>query len=214
MNHQQDRPLLLLTLLEPWRLEQPPVHRLTLRTFEPEVAARVQSLPLQPACGEARELRSGGLRVSAQARVETVEHEDVVRGRQRRARVEKTAIREWLDRRRGARGRDLAWGAKLCRKCGVGRRCGRGLGHGEGEDLGSRVVNGSEEHGLVVARELGGEGPAQSSNNFGGKSLRAYRNRPDSTVPVLSEGILDVLLEIVNHELGTAMGQQTIRSSF
>ena len=66
---------------------------------------------------------------------------------------------------------------------------------------------------IVVARELGGEGPAQSWNNFGGKSLLAYRNGPDGAVPVLSEGILDVLLEIVNHELGTTRGQPTVGNS-
>ena len=126
------------------------MYLLTLRALEPEVAALVQALALEPARREARELLDFGLA----ALVEAAEREDVVRARERRAREDEAAVRERLDRGRGAGRRDLAWGAELCGKGRVARGAGRRLGDREGEDLDARVVVGGEEDGLVIVREL------------------------------------------------------------
>ena len=150
MYRQQDRPFLLLALLESRRLQQPPMHLLPLRALEPEVAALVQALALEPARREAREL----LELVLAALVEAAEREDVVRARERRAREDEATVRERLDRRRRAGRRDLAGVAELRGEGGVARGAGRRLGNREGEDLDARVVVGGDEDGLVVMREL------------------------------------------------------------
>lgn len=79
VNRQQDRPLLLLALLEAGRLDDPAVDLLALSALEKEVFARDQALALQASSREVRELINLGL----PALVQFSQHENVIRRRHR-----------------------------------------------------------------------------------------------------------------------------------
>jgi hypothetical protein len=56
MNQQHNRPLLIFTLLETFRLQRPTLHTFTVCTPEPEVLSFRQVLPFQIISGESCDL--------------------------------------------------------------------------------------------------------------------------------------------------------------
>lgn len=103
MDEHHHGPFLHLALLEARRLNDPALHLVALRTFEPEVLARVQALSLQRVRGEACQLIDLRLAEAVQA----AQHIHIVRRGERRTREDEAAIRERLNPSGGTAGGEL-----------------------------------------------------------------------------------------------------------